>query len=107
MKANKVKQDYKDFIVWLVDKNGYSNHRIIDKCEVEYHIYFDNHIRRDNDNYAPKFIMDGVTESGLWVDDDSKHVKKLSVICDFDKESPRSELIIFVFKYKEENEYDD
>lgn len=104
MKANKIKQDYKDFIVWLVCRSGYKDYPKIEECTVDYNIYFENRIRRDNDNYTPKFIMDGITQSGLWIDDDSKHVTKLTISCKYDKKHPRSEIIISVFKFEEEIE---
>ena len=72
---NAVKQKWKDFIVWLVREKGYSNLHI-DKCEIHQKVFYPNNRRHDIDNSVPKFILDGLVESGMIVDDDCKHIVK-------------------------------
>ena len=90
---NALKQRWKDFIRWYVDEQGYSNLRI-DKCEVHQKIYYPTNRRHDPDNTTPKFILDGLVESGMIIDDDSTHITKLTLECGYDKEYPRTELYI-------------
>lgn len=90
---NALKQKWKDFIKWLVDTKGYSNLRI-DKCEIEQVVYYPNNRRHDIDNTVPKFILDGLVESGMIVDDDHLHITKLTLSCGVDIERPRTEIKI-------------
>lgn len=52
--------------------------------------------RADIDNYSPKFAQDGLTEAGVIIDDDYKHVNPLHIELYYDKENPRMEIIIKV-----------
>lgn len=92
---NALKQRWKDFGVWFIEDQGYTNLRI-SKCEMTYVIYFPTHQRHDNDNYTPKFIQDALVESGFVVDDDSEHITKLTLCCGVDKQWPRTEIHVFV-----------
>ena len=56
--------------------------------------YFKTKIRKDCDNTVPKFLLDGLAESGFIVDDDSQHLESLTLKCGYDKENPRTEIII-------------
>lgn len=90
---NAVKQKWKDFIVWLIRDKGYSNLHI-ERCEIKQTVYYQTNIRHDIDNSVPKFILDGLVESGMIVDDDSKHIQKLVLRCYVDSNNPRTEIII-------------
>lgn len=90
---NALKQRWKDFIRWVVDEQGYSNLRI-DKCEVRQVVYYPTNRRHDIDNSTPKFILDGLVESGMIVDDDSAHIVRLVLECGFDDKHPRTEIYI-------------
>jgi len=92
---NGLKQRWKDFIKWLVKDQGYSNLHI-EKCEISQTIYYYTNRRHDLDNSVPKFILDGLVESGMIVDDDSKHITKLELMCGYDKDNPRTELLITI-----------
>ena len=97
---NALKQKWKDFITWFIEDKGYSNLHI-NECEIIQTVYYPNNRRHDPDNSVQKFILDGLVESGFLVDDDGKHIKKLSLICKNDQKDPRTEVLI---KYKEEKE---
>lgn len=92
---NALKQKWKDFLVWFVKYNNYSDMKI-EKCSMEFITYFKTKIRHDTDNTVPKFILDGLAESGFIIDDDSKHLTSLTLKCGYDKENPRTEIIISI-----------
>lgn len=96
---NNLKQRWKDFIKWFIKEQGYANLRI-EECEIVQTIYYPTNRRHDLDNSVPKFILDGLVESGMVVDDDSKHISKLTLKCAYDKENPRTELL---FNIKQRN----
>ena len=90
---NCLKQKWKDFIKWFVNEQGYANLHI-GKCEIRQTIYYPTNRRHDLDNSVPKFVLDGLVESGMVVDDDCEHITKLTLQCGVDKERPRTELLL-------------
>lgn len=88
---NALKQKWKDFICWFVNDKGYSNLHI-DRCEISQTVYYPNNRRHDPDNSVPKFLLDGFVQSGMLIDDDSKHIEKLVLKCQVDIENPRTEI---------------
>lgn len=59
------------------------------RANVEITYYFQNRNRRDPDNFAGKFLLDGLTKAGIIVDDDFRHIR-LSIAGEYDKERPRT-----------------
>lgn len=94
-RMNALKQKWKDFIKWFVDDQGYSNLHI-EKCEIIQKVYYPNRRRHDVDNSVPKFILDGLVESGMIVDDDCLHIEKITLECGVDVEHPRTELFVVI-----------
>ena len=92
---NSLKQKWKDLVVWFVNNQGYANLRI-NKCEIIQTIYYPTNRRHDIDNTVPKFILDGLVDSRMIVDDDSKHITRLTLQCDVDKNNPRTEILIII-----------
>lgn len=92
---NHLKQKWKGFVKWFVNEQGYANLRI-NKCEISQTIYYPNNRRHDLDNCVPKFVLDGLVESGMIIDDDSNHITKLTLQCGVDKEHPRTELLLTI-----------
>ena len=90
---NALKQKWGDFMVWFIEYKGYSNLHI-EECEMTFITYFKTKIRHDTDNQTPKFINDGLSASGFIIDDDSKHLKSLTLKCEYDKDNPRTEIIV-------------
>lgn len=90
---NRLKQKWKDFIQWFINDQGYENLRI-EKCEIVQTIYYPTDRRHDIDNGVPKFILDGFVESRMIIDDDCKHITKLTLMCGIDIVNPRTELLI-------------
>ncbi len=90
---NDLKQKWKDFAVWLVKKNGLENLHL-ESFTMKFVTYMPTKRRIDPDNTVPKFILDGFTESGFIVDDDSLHLKSLELCADYDPNFPRTEIYI-------------
>lgn len=95
---NGLKQKWKDFICWFVNEQGYSNLRI-KRCEIAQKIYYETNRRHDLDNGVPKFILDGLVQSGMIDDDDSEHVSKITLECATDRSNPRTVLKITIYEY--------
>lgn len=93
IQMNALKQKHKDFIIWWINDLGYQDMKI-DNFEMTYKVYMPTKRRSDPDNFTPKFWNDGFTESGFIVDDDGKHLKKLTLIADYDKDWTRTEIEI-------------
>lgn len=94
---NNLKQKWKGFIKWLVEEQGYANLRI-EKCEISQKVFYPNNRRHDIDNSVPKFILDGLVEAGVVVDDDCLHITKLTLMCFIDTKNPRTELEIKIIE---------
>lgn len=94
---NALKQKWKDFIIWFIKDLGYQN-MYIDNCEIEVYTYRKMNRNFDLDNTTIKFIQDGFVESGFLVDDNYKIMKKLTLMGGVDKEHPRTEIVVKIFK---------
>lgn len=94
---NALKQRWKDFIVWFIENKGYSNLHI-EKCDLRFTTYYPNNRRHDVDNSCPKFILDGLCESGFIVDDDCEHLTQLTLCCAVDSNRPRTEIVVSIDK---------
>lgn len=92
---NALKQRWKAFITWLIRNSEYKDVHI-DQCELRFITYYGTARRHDIDNSCPKFILDGLCESGFIVDDDSKHITSLTMQCFVDAENPRTEIEVYV-----------
>lgn len=95
IQMNALKQKHKDFIVWFINDIGFKEKQL-NNFKVKYTIYMPTKRRSDPDNFTPKFWNDGFVESGFFIDDDGKHLKELTLITDYDKERPRTEIEITV-----------
>lgn len=98
---NALKQKWKEFIIWWIEKLEYTDLKL-DSFDIIFTVFFDTKRRVDPDNQDPKFILDGFTASGFIVDDSSNHLHSLTLRCDYDKEWPRTEILITVLDDKEE-----
>ena len=90
---NAQKQIWKEFGAWMVDYNNLRDKKI-DKCKIVIEYFFDSKRRHDADNYTPKNLFDSFTVSGLLVDDDFNHVESLTIVGNYSKENPRTEISI-------------
>lgn len=94
---NGLKQKWKDFIKWVVSNQGYDNLRI-ERCEIIQKVHYPTERRHDTDNSVPKFILDGLVESGMVVDDDCNHIFRLILECYIGADEPRTELLFKIYK---------
>ena len=94
---NALKQKWKDFSAWLIRRSEYKDIRI-EQCELKFITYYGTARRHDIDNGCPKFILDGLCESGFIIDDDSKHITSLTMQCFVDADNPRTEIEVYVSK---------
>ena len=90
---NALKQRWKDFGIWWIKNLGYSS-LLLDKFEMTFITYMPTRRRIDPDNTIPKFILDSFTEAGMIVDDDGQHLLSLTLKTGYDKEWPRTEIIV-------------
>lgn len=63
------------------------------KALVSITYYFPTKHRRDPDNYSGKFILDGLVKAKVLKDDSFNHID-LRISGSFDKNNPRTEIII-------------
>lgn len=103
---NALKQRWKDFIVWFINNQGYTNLHIRE-CELYFATYYPNSRRHDIDNSTPKFILDGLCESGFIVDDDNNHIRKLTLECFTDRDRPRTEILVKILSKGEKGDRDE
>ena len=96
---NALKQAWKDYTVWLVERYKCTNLHI-KKCIMEYKFFMPTKRRADCDNYTPKFTNDGLTESGVIIDDDYNHCNPLIIELGYDKDNPRMEIHIKAIELK-------
>lgn len=90
---NALKQRWKDFIVWLANDAGLADKKI-SKCEIVHTVFFETNRRHDLDNTVPKFILDGLVEAGVIIDDNINCITWLSLKGRIDKWNPRTEILI-------------
>lgn len=91
---NALKQKWKEFVIWLVRREGYENLGL-ERCGMRLMTYYATSRRHDVDAGTPKFILDGFAESGMIVDDDYLHLRPLVLDCGVDKDRPRTEIEVF------------
>ena len=64
-----------------------------EKARVTITYYFGDRRRHDADNYAGKYLLDGLTKAGVIVDDDLKHITT-TIVGEYDKANPRTEILV-------------
>jgi len=85
------KKRWTDAVMWVASaqrpKEPYR------RADVKILYYFPTRGRRDPDNYAGKFLLDGLTHAGIIVDDDFAHIR-LGVAGAVDREEPRTVITV-------------
>lgn len=65
----------------------------INKCKMTITYYFKDRRRHDPSNYD-KMILDGLVEAKIITDDNYEVIKEFTTIGKYDKENPRTEVVI-------------
>ena len=69
----------------------------ISKCKMTITYYFKDRRRHDPANYD-KFILDGLVEAGVITDDNYSVITEFTTKGDYDKENPRTEIVIDIIE---------
>ena len=96
IQMNQLKQKWKDFIVWWIRSQNLQNKKF-ENFDMVFTVYVPTKRRIDCDNTVPKFILDGLVESGFIVDDDGEHLHSLTLKTGHDKNNPRTEIEVTVY----------
>lgn len=102
MMQNSVKQQYKEFSMWLASYYKIANLDLLE-AKIKYKFYFPDKRRRDIDNLVltPKFFNDGFVESGVLRDDNGEILRIEFEKFSYDKFNPRVEITL-IYKGKED-----
>lgn len=97
---NNLKQNMKEFTMFVSDKNNTSQLGI-SKCRCKVIIYKASKTRCDPDNYSPKMVMDGLTAdaSGTIVDDGDSCIKSLTIEIEYRKGKHEMDIIFYDCEY--------
>ena len=89
----KEKKQWTETVMWIANQQRRTE-TPPDFAEVEIVYYFPTRGRHDPDNYAGKFLLDGLTKARLIKDDDFKHIA-LTVRGGYaGKHKPRTEIFV-------------
>jgi len=91
-RISKKKKEFEETIYWLAKQQKIDNLKL-KKAKIKIIYYFSNKQRKDKDNFAPKFIMDGLTKAGIITDDNDDEVT-VTIKFDYDKKNKRTEILI-------------
>lgn len=87
------KKQWTEAVMWAVKASKEKPKEPFEHSHITITYYFPTHARHDADNFAGKFLLDGLTKSGVIVDDDLKHITT-TIRGEYDKENPRTEIEI-------------
>lgn len=93
------KQRWTEAVMWVVLAKEKPK-KPFDRARVKITYFFPTNARHDADNYAGKFLLDGLTKAGVIVDDDLKHITT-TIIGKVDKNNPRTEIEVEEMKNDE------
>ena len=81
-------------LVWAASRASKDRpEKPMEKADVEILYYFPTRSRHDADNYAGKFLLDGLTKAGVIVDDDLAHIRT-HIAGDCDRKNPRTVITV-------------
>lgn len=87
------KKEWEETVHWAVKAAGWRGEPLR-KARVELVYHFPDRKRRDPDNYAGKFILDGLKSAGVLVDDSFSNVQLVLVAGAVDKAKPHVEILV-------------
>lgn len=89
----KAKMDWTNAVIWQCKACKDRPERPYGFADVFLKYYFPKRVRHDADNYAGKFVLDGLTKAGVIVDDDMDHIR-LHIAGDVDRKNPRTVITV-------------
>ena len=97
MQKNELKQHWNNFMVWLIQKYEIDNMKI-QRCNITYIYTFPTKHRRDTDNYTPKFINDGLVNSGFLQDDSYFNIEVAKFLGKYEKGVYQTDIIVEILE---------
>ena len=85
------KKKWTEMVVWLTKPQ--KPPKPFEHARITITYFFPTEARHDADNYSGKFLLDGLTQGGVIVDDDLKHIET-RIRGEVDKHNPRTEIEI-------------
>lgn len=87
------KRTWTDIVVCVIKSRKLTPEHPFRRAAVEILYYFPTAARHDPDNYAGKFLLDGLTKAGVIEDDSFSHIT-LAVAGAVDRENPRTVITV-------------
>lgn len=87
------KAEWTDTIGWVIKAAGWRG-KPLKKAQVQLIYHFPDRRRRDPDNYSGKFILDGLKEFGVIVDDSFSNVQLVLTAGKVDRDNPNVEILV-------------
>jgi crossover junction endodeoxyribonuclease RusA len=88
------KKRWGDIVGWEIIRQRVRPSQPLSKARVTLNYYFKSKRRTDPDNNTGKFLLDGLVESGILVDDSFDHIELNIRKGGVDKHNPRVEIMI-------------
>ena len=89
----KDKATWTEAVYYACKSNKNRPARPFERAEVTITYYFADRRRHDADNYAGKYLLDGLTKAKVIVDDDLRHIAT-RIVGEYDKANPRTEIVV-------------
>lgn len=89
----KAKLDWTNAVIWQCKASKDKPARPCPLADVVIMYYFQTQTRHDADNYAGKFLLDGLTKAGVIVDDSMDHIR-LHIAGGYDRKNPRTVITV-------------
>lgn len=86
------KKSWAELIYWEAIRQLVPQKKI-ERAKVELRYFFPDKRRRDPDNYSGKFLLDGLVQAEIIADDSFENIE-LVISGRYDKQNPRTEIII-------------
>lgn len=91
---NQWKQEFADYTKYILHQQGLVGKRI-ERCAVTIRQFNGTRAHSDTDNLMAKASIDAMVKEGFLVEDNYTVVNPVMLTTEYDKENPRSEIIIY------------
>ena len=83
------KREWTELVQWAIIAAHCKPKKPFERAHVTITYYFPTAAKHDADNYAGKYLLDGLTRGGIIVDDDIKHITTM-IRGKVDRKNPRT-----------------